>query len=137
MQNIEFTHNWNGKLFLDYFGTVRLHNPSKYFVGNEMEVYLNRVDFGLVTVAAVRTFRYRDIRDVLSYLDTGKPAHYLGALIKRFYEKSTDLNPETPLDHIVLHYLKRNHPNQALALKDWWQGKVQAISGNAQMTMEL
>lgn len=137
MHELEFSTNWNGKLFLDNFGTVRLHNPSKYFVGNQMEVFLNRVDFGAVTVVAVRTFKYGEIRDALSYLDTGKPAHYLGSLIKKFYEKKVDLNRETLLDHAILHYTKRNYPNQALAIKDWWEAKVQASIPNQQMAFNL
>ena len=121
---LDFTTNWNGKLFMDNFSTVRLLNHGKYFVGNEMEIKLRGVSFGYAKVIAVRPFRYKQISDVLSYIDIGKPAHYLGSLIEKFYSKKVDLNRETELHHIVLHYTQRNIENQRAAIQDWWEGIV-------------
>ena len=121
---LDFTTNWNGKLFLDNFSTVRLYNEGKYFIGSEMEVKLKGVSFGTVKVIAARPFRYKQISDVLAFIDTGKPAHYLGALIKSFYSKKVNLNSETLLHHVVLHYTQRNIENQRAAIQDWWEGIV-------------
>jgi ABC-type antimicrobial peptide transport system permease subunit len=124
MQRIEYTTNWNGKLLLDNFGTVRLHNPGKYFIGNQMEVVLKGMPVGIVKVIAVRTFKYKQISDVLGYLDVGKPAHYLAQLMRNFYSKDIALTPETRFDHIVQQYTERYVEAQQSILKDWWETKI-------------
>lgn len=123
MYTIEFSHNWNGKLFLDNFGTVRLHNPEKYKPGNEMDAKLKNIYLGSVQVVAVRTFEYKYIRDVLSYLDTGKPAHYMAEVIRRMYQQQVVFNANTKLDHVVFHYIKRNLQTQSELLAEWWREK--------------
>ena len=125
MNRIEFSHNWNGKLFLDTFGTVRMSNGEKYFVGNEMEAYLKNLYLGIVKVAAVRTFQFRQTRDVLAFLDTGKPAHYMASILNRMYG---NLSPDQPLDHVVLTYVKRDIETQTSLITEWWQSKKQTAA---------
>ena len=124
MQTLSFSHNHNGKLLLNSFGTVRLHNPSKYGVGKTLEVDLNKLSLGIVAVAAVRTFRFKQISDVLAYLDCGKPARSLADMMRRMYSKGIDLNAETQFDHVVLYYLKRNMDSHAILFADFWKEKV-------------
>ena len=120
MQQLNFTQNWNGKLFMDHFGTVRLHNPGKYFAGNTLECSLKNVQLGIITLPAVRTFKYKDIRDVLAFLDTGRPAHYMAAVLSKMYGQSIALQPDTLFDHIVCHYTERNIDNQGRLMQEWW-----------------
>lgn len=119
---LDFTSNWNGKLFLDNFSTVRLYNEGKYFTGNELEIKLNGVSFGYAKVIASRKFPFGKISDLLAFTDTGKPAHYLAGLIRRFYGKKIEISNETALHHVVLHYTQRNIENQRAAIMEWWDG---------------
>jgi hypothetical protein len=120
---LQFSTNWNGKLFLDNFGTVRLHNPSKYFIGNKLEVQLKGTRIGEVEIVAIRSFYFKNISDTLAYIDCGKPAAYLAGMMKRMYENKVQLTPETKLDHVTLHYYERSLETHAELLKLWWQDK--------------
>ena len=124
MQKISFSNNWNAKLFLDCFGTVRLHYPEKYFIGNLLEIELKGLTIGTVEVAAVRKFRFDQISGVLSYLDVGKPAHYLADVIRRMYENKKKITDDLLLDHVVLKYTDRNIDAHATLIKDWWNEKL-------------
>lgn len=125
METLDFSTNWNGKLFLDNFGTVRLFNPGKYIVGKELELTLKGTSLGIVTIAAERKFYFRSISDVLAYMDVGKPAHYLAELIKRFYEKKMTIDENTALHHVICHYKLRHVQAHESLLKEWWEEKKQ------------
>ncbi len=119
MEALNFSINHNGKLFLEFFSAVRLHNPAKYAVGKILECNLQSQKLGLVEVVAIRSFEYRNISDVLSYLDTGKPAYQMGNLLKKFYPKHTHAHAK--FDHIVLHYVERNMPVLQVLLEEWYR----------------
>lgn len=125
MHKIPFTQNWNGKLFLNCFGTVRLYNPEKYFEGNKLELQLKNHEMGIVEVVAVRKFRYDQISGVLSYLDIGRPPHYLADIIKRFYSSGVKVDKDLLLHHVVLKYTYRNLSVHAMLLEEWWQEQLQ------------
>ena len=124
MKYLDFSDNYNGKLFLDVFGTIRIHNPAKYHTNAMLTIRLHEKELGTARVLAVRTFEYGNIRDVLSYLDTGKPAHYLAELLRRFYAPHGKLEANTQLDHIILQYETRQFENQSAELKKWWKSKT-------------
>jgi hypothetical protein len=119
MEQIKFSHNWNGKLFLENFGTVRLHNPDKYRLDAKLELLLRNQFLGVVEVVAVKRFYYKNISDVLSHLDVGKPAHYLAGIIGRMYKDK--VHPELLLDHVILQYKSRNLEAQSQMLHEWWK----------------
>ena len=125
MQKLHFNANHNGKLFLDHFGFVDLHDAERYTVGNHLDVFLRSTLLGTVTVVAVRTFRFKQISDILAFIECGKPAHYLADLLRRYCENKIALGPETELDHVVLHYKQRHLHNHSLLLQEWWNEKVQ------------
>lgn len=79
MDQLKFTSTWGGKIFNDQFGTVRLHQPERFVPGASLQVLLNSQVLGVAQIVAVREFQFKQIRDVLSYLDTGKPASYLAS----------------------------------------------------------
>lgn len=124
-QSLSFSQNWNGKLLLDVFGTVRMHNPGKYFIGNDLMLDYRGKELGAVKVEALITFRFDQINDRLSYIDTGKPAHYLAALLSKMYTNKGVVLPSTLFDHVIVRYTQRNLPNQELLLKDWWDSKME------------
>jgi hypothetical protein len=124
MDKIEFETNANGKLFMDTFGTIQFPDE-KYYDGNHLQVTLNGMSLGILKVVAVRPFQYNQIRDVLSYLECGKPAHYLAELIRRGNDPNKSLPAATQLYHVVLQYVKRDIDNQRPLLQEWWQSKIQ------------
>lgn len=121
MLQLTFSQNWNGKLFNDCFGDIRLHDPQLYIVGHQVEVIEKSMYHGIAEIVAVRNFKYRQIRDVLAFLNVGKPAHYQAELIKRF--SGFNLNEETLLDHIVLRYVERQKETQSNLMQLWWNNK--------------
>ena len=120
-QRITFTQNPNGKLFADTFSDVRLHNPEKFFTGARLEVYYNGLHMGMVQVVAIRYLVYRQISDTLAFLTWGKPAAYLAAMLRKFYENETLITPETKFDHVVFQYTSRNIEAHAHQLTEWWR----------------
>ena len=137
MQSLSFSQNWNGKLLLDVFGTVRRHNPSKYFVENDLLVDYRGKELGIVKVEAIITFRFDQINDRLSYIDVGKPAHYLAALLSKMYSSKDIVLPSTQFNHVILRYTQRHLQNQELLLKDWWDGKIEQQPQPTQASFEF
>ena len=107
--SINFSKNLNGKLLNDNFGTCRLHNSDKYFIGAEHEIILNEVVLGIARIYAVRTFNFKDIRDALSWLDAGMSAAQFAGMLKNMYTKkfTNGMEDTTQFDHIVYHWIKR------------------------------
>jgi len=119
---VNYTNNFNGKLFCDVWGDVRLHDEEKFFPSNIIEVHYKNKTIGTAQVMAVRTFEFKQIRDALAFLDCGKPSYYLASLLQKFYGP---LQPQDKLDHIVLKYTNRNIELQEQMIKDWWQHKIE------------
>jgi hypothetical protein len=122
MGSINFSQQWGGKIFMDTFGTVRPHDPERFYEGKVLDVLYKKQEMGKAEIVAIRTFEFKQIRDVLSFLDTGRPAHYLAGLLQRFYGNS--LQPDSKLDHIVLRYTCRNITNQGILITQWWDETV-------------
>jgi hypothetical protein len=123
MNKIEFAVNWNGKLFLDNFGTIRLY-PGKYMFGELLEVYLKNSCLGIAEVVAIKTFTFGNIHDNLAFITIGKNADYLKSFIRNLYSKKTTITPTTKFDHIIFQYRSRNIEVFEPLLKDWWQSQI-------------
>ncbi len=123
MLQIDFTQNWNGKLFLDTFGDIRIHNPVIHYVGSEVEVTLKGIAIGIVRIVAVKTFPANLITEVAAWINIGHPAAYQAELLRRFYSSSDRYKPDMMLDYMALSYTFRNIENQTSLLEDWWKSK--------------
>jgi hypothetical protein len=123
MDIINFSQNWNGRLFMDNFGDVRLRDDAKFFLENKMNLYYKGYHLGVVSIAALRIFKFKQITDVLAYQVCGKPAPYLAKILKDLYSKEIEMTPETELIHLVLHYSYRDCKVTAPVLQDWWRTK--------------
>lgn len=128
---LQFSTNPNGKLFADTFSDLRLHDAERFQVGAVVEPYYKGMQMGTARIVALRTIEYRHISDVLAYLVCGKPAPYLAALMRSFYESQQAIEPHTRFDHLVLQWHSRNHEAHAWHLKEWWQ-EVQNRQYNTQ-----
>lgn len=117
MQVLEFSRNDNCKLFLEFFSCVRMHDAEKFAVGKELDIVLRGESLGIAEVMTVKTFRFVELSDVVSYLDNGKPVQFLAASIKKIYPDTVE---NTQLDLVVLHYKTRNLEAQGNLLMAWW-----------------
>jgi hypothetical protein len=117
---MEYSHNPNGKLFADVWSDLRLSNPDKYYPGSELEIIYRGALMGYAKVVAVRRVQFKTLRDALSFLVQGRPAHYTASVLKRMYGK---IEPDDMIDHVVLAYTKRNLENQSSLIADWWKTK--------------
>jgi hypothetical protein len=123
MVNLEFTENWNGKLFNDVFTDIRPHNPDIFFVGNEMEVMENSIYHGIAEVVAVRQLPFHKINDVIAFANMGRAAAYQAELLKRSFTKSQIAENEMLLDYIAFSYTERNIETQSELMSHWWETK--------------
>lgn len=120
-KRLNYKTNPNGKLFCDTYSDLRLHDPEKFYRGAIIQVYYQNMQMGTVQVMAVRTITFKQITDVLSYLVCGKPAAYLAAQLRSYYENTdTELTADTKFDHVVLQYTSRNLESHAYQLQEWW-----------------
>ena len=53
MLQLNFTENFNGKLFTDHFSDIRPHNPGVYFLGNCFRAIVKDTDYGIIKIVAV------------------------------------------------------------------------------------
>lgn len=118
MEQLEFSRNDNCKLFLEFFSCIRLHDAEKFKTGNVLEIVLKGQVLGTAEVMAVKPFPFKNLNDVVAFLDNGKPMQYLAAAIKNMIP---DVKEETLLDHVVLRYETRDLDAQATLLMSWWQ----------------
>lgn len=118
MRKTEFSSNPNGKLFMDHFNDVRLYDEAVHYAGAEQEIWLRNHFMGITTIKAVVTFEEKQIRDLLAFTIYGKPAHYLAAMLKKFYPQATAADKYV---HLVHHWKKRNMPVQDKLIADWWR----------------
>ncbi len=123
IQQLKFSTNPNGKLFLDIFGDVRLYDDAKFRVGKILEPTFKNSSLGYVEIIAVRVFKYSHIRDVFSFLNCGKHPAYQASLLQKFYPEEA-FNADTRLMHIVFQYTTRNLTYHQELLKEWWEVKI-------------
>lgn len=116
MEELDFTQNWNGKLFLEHFSTCRLHNTDKYQVGKLLKITMRGVVLGNAEVVAVRTAKVAKFTDVLAYIDTGRHLAYMLTILKNMYSGLTE---QTEMDHVVLRWKVRNMPTFNQLIKQW------------------
>ena len=90
LEHLKFSYNWNGKLFTEFFTTIRLYNPDKFQMGKElMCLYTpgkNVYKIGVVKVVSIRAFYLDEITKITSYLDTGYNDKQTKATIRKMYQ---------------------------------------------------
>jgi hypothetical protein len=120
MLQIEFSQNFSGQIFPDFFQDVRLNEEGLY-AGNMFDGYLKSIRFGYVRIVSVRIFSYSKINDTISYMAIGKPAAALALHIKN--KHGNIIKPDTQLALITWENVERNFETQGDLLQDWWQNK--------------
>jgi hypothetical protein len=127
MQQINFSSNSHGKLFLDVFEDIRLADDFKFIAGNTLEVLLKNKSLGYAQVLAVKAFNFNKISDTLAFVNCGHHAAYQAAILQKIYGQLTN---ESRICTVVLKYTQRNIEQHQLLLQDWWQTKLEQAAAN-------
>ena len=92
---INFSWNWNGKLFCKCFTTIRIRNDYKYQVGNEFDIQLHGKDLGPGVIRSITHFTLDKLTANMSYLDTGYSINKCKQTILTMYKnKNLDWNSQ-------------------------------------------
>lgn len=126
MQQINYSDNNNGKLFLPFWQDARLHDEEKYVVGETFEVLLKRKRLGYAKIVAVKTFKFSNITPTFSFMNCGRHPAYLAAMLKNFYVHEGPVDSDTRFDQVVFHWTEREMELFEDLLKEWWQKIVAA-----------
>lgn len=68
---IEFSYNWYNKLNNTYFTSIRQENLTKYIIGKEFNVILNKEFLKKAILVDIRKFQIKDLSNYMACLDTG------------------------------------------------------------------
>jgi hypothetical protein len=87
MFDLNFSFNWNNKLDCNAFTSIRLYQPEKHFVGNQVNILLKGHNKGSGVLKGVKPMNLRQINDYIAYLDTGYDAEECKNILRRMYSK--------------------------------------------------
>lgn len=111
MDDLNFNHNWNGKLNCDFFTTIRLWNERKYFVGAKFKMYLKKKYKCDVEVVGVKKAFINQINDWMAWMDAGYSAKTTQDLLRDMYKNKPLINWESqPLAYVMIKKIKNNEP---------------------------
>lgn len=113
LPNLDFTYNWNSKLWNNNFTTIRLENPEKYYVGKQFVCRLIHKQKDRppdicqkVEIVAIKPLIVPQINDWIARLDTGYPEAEAQNLIRTLYKYRVPDIENHPLYFIMLSVIK-------------------------------
>jgi hypothetical protein len=83
---IDFSYNWNNKLYCDVFPTYRIENPSKYKPGKIVVIQCKGQIMGVCEIISVKPLQPEKVTDEVAYLDTGYDRAEFLKLIHSMYK---------------------------------------------------
>lgn len=112
MKELEFSHNWNGKLDNQAFTTLRLTNF--YEIGEWVNVRLDIKSFGPHLIIGKKALRADALNEWIAWLDTGYCLADTRNLLNNMYKKRGGIK-----DHetMVLYLLRKPNKKEAAAFK--------------------
>jgi len=120
MTQLDIYHNYNGKLFCDFFSFVTIYTPM-YYEGQEVELIHRSSNMGTANVVRIMTFPFYDLKDSVSYLHMGKPAQYLAAALNKQHNYGNTIERNEKVMHMIIGWAERNMEVQNDLMKEWWQ----------------
>ena len=96
-----FKTNFNNKLDCRAFTTLRL-GTQKYSVNDVYETLEGQTSHGLARVAAVKTMKFKDLKDTVCYIDTGYSALETQEMIVTMYKNIAKITPDTLFTWLLL-----------------------------------
>jgi len=87
MENkINFSYNWNKKLYTHYFTTIRLKSD-KFKIGNPYKIFLTEKFCYEGLCIDIRNCKIDELPEYTCYLDTGYSKHETIKMLKTMYSK--------------------------------------------------
>jgi hypothetical protein len=107
MQNkkLNFSYNWNNKLNCNYFTTIRLHNPTKYFKTGVYDVFLKEEFKGEAVIIDIKSQLVENMTEYSCGLDTGYSKSEAVEILRRMYPKIDLMSAK--FDFILLRKIKQ------------------------------
>lgn len=95
LPTIDFSHNWNNKLYCASFTTIRLRNDQKYDLHKEYDIRLKGKSIGTGVIDAIVYYRIDTLNELICRLDTGYTYTTTRDLIKKMYQaRNIDWNTQ-------------------------------------------
>lgn len=106
LSTLEFSENWNNKLYCKCFSTIRMHNPEKYRLGNKFQVKLKgQTRPHPAVVRAVTPFYIGNLTEGMALIDTGYSKAQAQKIIRTMYKYKVPNVDAELFDFVVLQYL--------------------------------
>ena len=83
---IKFLSNWNNKLALNFFTTIRPEDPARYRTGDTLKIILQGRYCFDARIKGIRSLKLQDIGDITAYLDAGTSAAELREFMADVYK---------------------------------------------------
>lgn len=132
----KFASNWGGKIFPDFFQTVRLRDDDKYFLHDVHDITLDGVNMGEAKIVALKTIRLDGIRDHISLPTSGMSAARFVGWLKSNYADAVKggLKDSTEMVIVIYQWQKRNYAAHAGYMASFMEQRLidyrQAISND-------
>src|ERR1041385_4652630 len=103
-KSFNFFYNWNNKLQCTAFTTLRL-NPN-YFIGDEVDIYLNKVKLpGTYTVYKRKPLKLEEINHFISFIDTGYTPGECKDLLRQMHKaRNIDWQTQTLFLYLIVKF---------------------------------
>jgi len=108
--SIDFSHNWNGKLFCRNLTTIRLRNDNFYKVGYWYMLGLKDSCIGPGIIIDIKHYKLSQLTEYIARLDTGLSLPECKGMFMRMY-KNKNINWQTQdLSFILIDHCEMKIP---------------------------
>lgn len=88
-ETINFSYNWNSKLYCSAFTTIRVKNDKKYRIGKVYQIKLADKHQKHAKIIAIQYFLLKNINEFMCQIDTGySRAETINILTKMYGQKA-------------------------------------------------
>jgi hypothetical protein len=112
MKELEFSHNWNGKLENNAFTTFRL--SSRFDIGEWVNVRLDIKSLGPHLIIGKKHLKAGDLNEWIAWLDTGYSLAETRNILNNMYKKRGGVQDH---DMGVLYLLRKPNKKEAESFK--------------------
>lgn len=122
MLNLDFSDNFNGKLFHDAWIDICIATPD-YVPGAEYKISYKGQDLGIAKIYHLASFAANRLTDAAAMIATGQTAVALRASLSRRTFGNMKMPDDIKLYRALFIYTERNFSNQSILIKHWWAEK--------------
>jgi len=88
---LNFSYNWNNKLYNKAFTSIKLYNPNKYIINNLYKVNLKGNYLFTAKIIDLKIILAKDINNFIAYIDTGYSKEEVINILSKIYKNNTDI----------------------------------------------